>query len=128
MATVGETVRHPDVLVTCTKAAGDAYLVPEVVVVFEVLSPTSGRTDRIAKLREYRTVPSIRRYVILEHAGIGLIVLARANADQNWIATAQTADDVLRLPELGAEIPVAELYEGVDLAAAPDEDTDKLPA
>jgi Uma2 family endonuclease len=128
LATVGETVRYPDALVTCAKVPGDAYLVREVVVVFEVLSPTSGRTDRIVKLREYRAMPSIRRYIILEHAGIGLIVLARTNADQDWTATALTADDTLRLPELRVEIPVAEFYEGVDLPAEPDEDTGKLPA
>lgn len=128
LATVGETVRYPDALVTCAKVPGDAYLVPEVVVVFEVLSPTSGRTDRIVKLREYRAVPSIRRYVILEHASVGLIVLARTNADQDWTATALTADDTLRLPEWGTEIPVAEFYEGVALPAAPDEGTGKLPA
>ncbi len=84
-------------------------------VVFEVLSPTSGRTDRIVKLREYRAVPSIRRYVILEHAGIGLTVLARADAGADWTATALTAGDTLALPELGIEIPVVAFYEGVDL-------------
>ena len=67
VVTVGDTVRYPDALVTCSEA-GNAYLVPGVVVVFEVLNPTSGRTDRIVKLREYRAVPSIRRYVILEHS------------------------------------------------------------
>jgi len=53
VATVGDTVRYPDALVTCAKVAGTAHLVPGVVVVFEVLSPSSGRTDRIEKVREY---------------------------------------------------------------------------
>ena len=87
---------------TCTKVLGGAHVVPGVVVVFEVLSPTSGRIDRIVKLREYRAVPSIRRYVILEHASIGLIVLTRAGADEDWTATALTAKDTLRMPEIGA--------------------------
>jgi Uma2 family endonuclease len=125
LATVGDTVRYPDALVTCSKVAGDAYLVPGVIVVFEVLSPTSGRTDRIVKLREYRAVPSIRRYVILEHAGIGLTVFARATADGDWTATALTADDVLHMPEIRTEIPVGELYEGVELAAAAEDDAGK---
>ncbi len=88
---------------------------PGVVVVFEVLSPTSGRTDRIVKLREYRAVPSILRYVILEYTGIGLSVFERANGDEPWRATALTADDTLRMPEIGIEIPVTELYQEVDL-------------
>src|SRR4051794_41162701 len=61
LATIGNAVRYPDVLVTCSKLSGDSRLVPGVLVVFEVLSPSSGRTDRIEKLLEYRAVPSIRR-------------------------------------------------------------------
>ena len=84
---------------------------------FEVLSPTSGRVDRIIKLRKYWAVPSIRRYVILEHASIGLTDFARSQVDENWIATALTEEDTLQLPEVGIEIPVVELYGGVDLSA-----------
>lgn len=115
VATTGDAVRYPDALVTCTKVPGAAYVVPGVVVVFEVLSPTSGRIDRIVKVREYRAVPSIRRYVILEYSGVGLTVFERPGGGADWTATALTVDDTLRMPEIGIEIPVAELYEGVDL-------------
>jgi Uma2 family endonuclease len=118
VATVGDTVRYPDGLVTCTKVRGDSYLIPGVTVVFEVISPTSGRTDRIIKVREYAAVPSILRYVIVESASAGLTVLERLAGDQKWIATTSTADDVLVLAEIGVEIPVAEFYEGVDLPTA----------
>jgi len=121
LATIGDAVRYPDVLVTCTKVPGDAHVVPGVIVVFEVLSPTSGRVDRIVKLREYRAVPSIRRYIILEYTSIGLIVLTRADADDDWTATALTAEDNLQMPEIGADIPVAAFYEGVELAAGVDD-------
>lgn len=115
VATIGDTVRYPDALVSCTKTPGTAHVVEGVVVVFEVLSPTSGRTDRIDKLREYRAVPSIRRYVILEHGSIGLTVFARADGQEDWTAVALTAEDTLHIPEIGIEIPVAEFYEDTDL-------------
>lgn len=115
LATIGDTVRYPDGLVTCAKVKGDAYLVPGVVVVFEVISPTSGRMDRIVKVREYAAVPSILRYVILESSGIGLTVLERADGGQKWTLTALTGEDTLALPEIGIAIPVAALYEAVDL-------------
>lgn len=118
VATIGDAVRYPDALVSCTKTPGTAHVVEGVVVVFEVLSPTSGRTDRIVKLREYRAVPTIRRYVILEYTGIGLSVFERASGDEPWRATALTADDTLRMPEIGIDIPVAELYQEVDLPEA----------
>ncbi len=115
LATVGDSVRYPDALVSCTKTAGTAYLVSGAIVVFEVLSPTSGRTDRIDKLREYRAVPSIRRYVILEQTSAALTVFNRAEGVFDWTATALTAGDTLEMPEIGIEIPVMELYDGVDL-------------
>jgi Uma2 family endonuclease len=118
VATIGEAVRYPDALVTCTKTPGDARLVPGVVVVFEVLSPTSGRTDRIDKLREYAAVSSILRYVIVEHSGIGLTVLERTVGTGAWVATALAAEDLLQMPEIGVEIPVGELYEGVEFTNA----------
>ena len=115
VATVGDTVRYPDALVTCTKVPGTAHLVPGVVVVFEVLSPSSGRIDRIEKVREYRAVSSIRRYVILESASVGLTVFERLDAGDNWTASTLTEDDVLQMEEIGIEVPVAELYQDVEL-------------
>jgi len=118
LATVGDTVRCPDALVTCSKVPGTAHLVPGVVVVFEVLSPSSGRTDRIEKVREYRAVPSIRRYVILECTSIGLTVFERRDAEYGWTASTLTEDDMLRMEEIGVDVPVAELYQGVELSGS----------
>ncbi len=117
IATVGDAVRYPDALVTCTRVSGGAYLVPDPVVVFEVLSPT---TDRIVKLREYRAVASIRRYVLLAYGSAALTVFARAAADNDWTATALTAEETLRLPEIAAEVPVAEFYDGVEFESGRD--------
>ncbi len=61
--TGGNKVRFPDALVTCTKFPETERLAPDPVVVFEVLSPDSGRRDRIEKVRDYASVASIRRYV-----------------------------------------------------------------
>ena len=114
LATVSDAVRYPDAMVTCTKVPGDARVVPGVVAVFEVLSPASGRIDRIIKLREYRAVPTIRRYVILEHASAGLTVFTRNAEDADWIAVPLTAEDTLHMADLNIEIPVAELYQDVE--------------
>jgi Uma2 family endonuclease len=54
--TVNNAVRYPDALITCSKLDGDARVVPGVVVVFEVLNPTSGAS--IASSRCANTPPS----------------------------------------------------------------------
>ena len=114
VATIGSAVRYPDALVTCSKYEREALLVPGVVAVFEVISPSTSRTDRILKLREYAAVASIRRYVILESTSVGLTVMERDHADEAWRVTALTNGDVLRMPEIGIEVPVAEFYDELE--------------
>lgn len=113
VATVGDTVRCPDAVVTCTEFSNRDRLVPNPVVVFEVISPSSVRTDRIAKLREYQAVPTIRRYVIVEPDAAAVTVLSRDGADEAFRTAGLGEDDILSLPEIGIEIPVAAIYEGI---------------
>jgi Uma2 family endonuclease len=82
VATTSTVIRYPDALVTCSKFDGGAFTVPGVVVVFEVLSATTSRTDRIVKVREYAAVATIRRYVTLESTSVGLTVLERQAPDE----------------------------------------------
>jgi Uma2 family endonuclease len=113
VTTIGNAVRYPDALVTCSTFDREAMTVPGAVVVFEVLSASTSRTDRILKVREYAAVVSIRRYVILESASIGLTVMERERSDEIWRVVTLTSGDILHMPEIGIEIPVAEFYEGV---------------
>lgn len=105
---VAGKARYPDALVTCTPVQPSATIVDSPVVVFEVISNDTARTDRIAKLREYQATGSIQRYVILEQTSIGAAVFARRAAD--WIASVATEGEILALPEIGIEVPLAEFY------------------
>ncbi len=118
VATIGTAIRNPDALVTCSKLDGDSLPVPGVVVVFEILSANTSRTDRIVKVREYAAAASIRRHVILKSNSIGLTVLDRQGSDEAWRGTTLTGDDVLRMREIGIEVPVTEFYDEVNF---PDE-------
>ena len=112
-------VRYPDALVTCTPASQNATVIDQPVVVFEVVSEDTARTDRIVKLREYQATPSIQRYIILEQKSIGAAVFTRRGDD--WIATALTEEDTVTMPEIGIEIPLAEFYAGLQFTV-PDEE------
>ncbi len=115
VATIGDGVRYPDAVITCSPFNNRDRLVPNPVVVFEVVSPTSVRIDRVLKLREYQAVPSIRRYVIVEPGAAAVTVLWREQPEETFRASGLGADDVLSLPEVGIEIPVAAIYEGIDV-------------
>ncbi len=121
VATVGDTVRYPDAVVTCSKFDPRDRVVPNPVVVFEVISPSSVRIDRVVKLREYAAVPTIRRYVIVESDAAAVTVLSRDGGDEPFRAVGLAEDDALSLPEIGIEIPVAAIYEGLALGET-DED------
>ena len=121
--TVNQAVRYPDALVTCSKFDNQTKRIPGVVVIFEVISPSTSRTDRIVKVREYAAVSSIRRYVILESSSVGLTVMELTSPEQVWQTTVLTGEDILRMPEIGIEIPVAEIYDGIDF-----EDQNESPA
>jgi Uma2 family endonuclease len=112
---VNGRIRYPDALVTCLPTAPDRTIANHPVVVFEVLSPSTSATDRIVKLREYQATPSIQRYVILEQDSVAATVFARRG--QDWIASALTGDEVLRMPEIGIELPLAAIYADSEMEA-----------
>jgi hypothetical protein len=73
--------------------------------------PAAHRTGWLAvKVREYAAIPSIRRYVIVDSNFVGLTVLERNHADDPWTHSVLTGDETLRIPEIGVELPVAEIY------------------
>lgn len=112
-------IRYPDAFVVCTPVAAKTTVVADPVVVFEILSDGSGHSDLVVKNAEYRACPAILRYVTLQQTHAGALVFARKGED--WVAETLAGEDaVLRLPEPGIEVPLAELYADVPLAPAPE--------
>ena len=101
-------VRYPDAVVSCTPQSDRSQVIESPIVVFEVLSESTSRTDRIDKVREYQATPSILRYVILEQDSIGATVFVRNG--ELWSASTISDNDDLRMPEIGVEFRLQELY------------------
>ena len=112
---VAGSVRYPDAFVTCGPIPRGSTVLRDPVVIFEVLSRGTARTDRMAKNREYAATASVRRYVMLEQGVAGATVFARTGAE--WIGRLLLADAVLHMPEIGTEVPLAEFYTGLFPAA-----------
>jgi Uma2 family endonuclease len=104
--------RYPDAIVACQPVPRGATVVDDPVVVFEVISGGNSDTDLIDKNREYRATPSIRRYVILQQTRAAAIAFVRRGED--WLTEIDAGDGaVLRLPEIGIEVPLPEVYANV---------------
>lgn len=117
----GGKYRYPDAVVTCTPVPPNATVIAEPVVVFEVLSKRTARDDRTVKLLEYQSLPSLRRYVMLEQDQALATVITRMGTGTGWSLELLRADAVLPMPEIGVELPIAELY--TDVAFAPEADS-----
>lgn len=112
---VAARIRYPDAFVVCSPVAGKDTVVRDPVVVFEVLSESTARTDHIEKLAEYAATPSIQRYVILEQDSIAAMVFIRVG--ERFVAETLTEEGVLRMPEIGVEIALSDFYRGLDFTA-----------
>lgn len=111
---IGPKYRYPDALVSCVPIILGATVAADPVVIFEVLSESTAETDRTTKLREYRSLPSVQRYVMLEQNQAAATVVNRT--ETGWSLETLDATGTLAMPEIGVEVPMAELYDGLDLA------------
>lgn len=115
---IGQKYRYPDLFVSCSREPSGAYIVTEPVVIFEILSDSTARVDRTVKLVEYCSIPSLRRYVMLEQDQALLTVVGRTST--GWSIEVLDRAGTLLLPELGIEVPVADVYEGLEFEPLPD--------
>lgn len=123
---VAGSIRYPDAFVVCAPIPPKDTVVRDPTVVFEILSESTAGTDLIEKNAEYRATPSVQRYVILEQTHAAAIVFTRKGED--WISDIIAGGEaVLRMPEIGVEIPLGELYEGVGLPDAAGDGQDEPP-
>jgi Uma2 family endonuclease len=79
------------------------------VVLVEVTSDSSEEYDHGAKLECYRTIPSLRDYVIVSHRERRITVHSRDNAGA-WTTRVAIGGGRVRVAYLGVELAVDEIY------------------
>lgn len=87
-------------------------------VVFEVLSPGTADFDRREKADDYKTIPSLQDYVLIESERPRIEVFSRLS-DGRWAQSVYVAGAIARLPSVGIDLPLDELYENVAFRDAP---------
>ena len=107
----GNRVRYPDGMVFCSRGEATDTSAGDPVIIFEVLSSSTAGTDRIVKVRECQSLPSLRRYILLEQDRIAATALARE--DGSWSSSVVTGGELLSMPEIDVTIPLSELSSSV---------------
>jgi Uma2 family endonuclease len=112
---------YPDASVVCRpNPEADSYQ-DEPAVIFEVLSRGTRRIDEGEKKDAYLTIPSLSVYVLVEQE-TAAVVAFRRTAGGFVREVYRGMDAVLPLPEIGVELPLAEIYERVGFVPEQPED------
>jgi Uma2 family endonuclease len=109
---------YPDVVITCERPEfdderRDTLVNPQVLI--EVLSPSTEAYDRGKKFEHYRTIPSLREYVLVaqDHAAVERFV--RPAGSEPWSWTVQNSlDDVCELTCIGCRVLLSDIYRNVE--------------
>ena len=87
----------------------------DVIVAFEVLSPSTEGRDLGWKRAAYTKLLSLTHYIVVAQDAVDVVVFARTNgfAEQPL----RSLDDTIELPSLGISLPLAEIYRDTGLVA-----------
>jgi len=103
---------YPDVMVVCNPADLQTYYKESPCLVIEVLSKSTHRIDRREKLQAYRTLPSLREYVLIA-SGRAQIEVHRRAQDGIWQTSTLGTGDRLILECVQASLSMDDIYEDV---------------
>lgn len=104
---------YPDVSVVCDSNPPDESFQDQPVVVVGVLSNKTRRIDHGEKKDAYLTLPSLSVYLLVEQDSPAVIAYHRTEQGFTQETHAELTA-VIALAEIGVELPLAEIYEGVE--------------
>jgi Uma2 family endonuclease len=105
---------YPDVTVVCGPRElddEDRLAVTNPTLIVEVLSRSTEEYDRGEKSLHYKSVPSLRDYVLVSHREPGIEVWTRSDDNGEWRAVRAMAGGSASLRSIDARLDVNELYE-----------------
>jgi Uma2 family endonuclease len=112
---------YPDVLALCEEPLFeddylDTLVNPQLII--EVLSDSTESYDRGKKFAHYRTIDSLREYVLVSQAECRIERFARQD-DGNWLYAESTdPDGAIELACVACRLPLSSVYDKVDFERA----------
>jgi Uma2 family endonuclease len=107
--------RYPDIAISC-QPGDDDYWLANPCFIAEILSDSTSSTDTVVKLTEYKNIPSLNRYAIVEQSQPLVLLYKRVMG--HWEVETLGLGDEFDIPCLGVTVRLDDLYEGVVFDAA----------
>jgi Uma2 family endonuclease len=111
------TYRYADVSALCGKPIYQDYFKQRLLVnptlIVEVLSPSTESYDKDKKFREYKSIESLKEYLLVSQEEV-LITLYTKYNEKFWFQSEYEAGETLKLESLDCELNVDEIYAGIE--------------
>lgn len=103
-----DTFYEADMVISCTPVTPGTAVIPNPVVVIEVLSPSIVEQDRGRKAYDYRRIQSVQEIVLVASEQRHIVISRRRGA--KWEVEDLIGDATLELEAVGVTIPLAAIY------------------
>lgn len=104
--------RYPDVVVATDN--DEINILKSPVLLIEVVSEGSVKTDNVTKVNEYRNIPTTQYYMIVEQDEIQVRLYRRV--DNGWrFETYDVENPIIDLPYLAIQLDIRGFYKGIPL-------------
>ena len=105
---------YPDTMVVCQSNPRTDHFQNQPVVIIEVLSDSTRRTDIGEKCAAYLTIPSLKVLLFVEPDAPSVTLHRRQPDGEFGIELHSGIEAVIPLPEIEASLPLADVYERVE--------------
>ena len=102
---------YPDVMVDCSDLKGGDSYTESPIIIIEVLSKSTRRTDQTIKRTAYLQLPTLLEYVLIEQDIVDIEVVRKS---ENWQSKHYFLGDKISFDSVGLTLTVEEIYDRVD--------------
>ena len=108
--------RYGDVSALCGKPIyedlGNQRLLINPTLIVEVLSPSTEKFDRDLKFKAYKSIESLREYLLINQDEKFVTLYTKHN-EKSWFQSEYVEVELLKLESLDCELKVDEIYQGI---------------
>lgn len=101
---------YPDVIVDCNFDDSEPYYAQTPIIIVEVLSKSTRKTDETIKLMSYINIPSLQEYVLIQQDFVDVQVIRRS---EGWLPKHYFLGDEISFESIGLTLSVEDIYHRV---------------